>query len=68
MYAHQLYSDPEFAGGSRWWTGPNYDGILVSAVLVEDMEDEQKTVKRRLIEDAGGVHESLRVPAEFPVM
>lgn len=68
MYAHQLYSDPEFAGGSRWWTGPNYDGILVSAVLVEDMEDEQKTVKRRLIEDAGGVHEFLRVPAEFPVM
>ncbi|GAB3830931.1 hypothetical protein GCM10028895_47620 [Pontibacter rugosus] len=50
VYAHQMYSSP------------NYDGILISRVVVEQNK------KRKELLDALGVHRSLRVPDRFPVM
>lgn len=50
VFAHELYGQP------------NYDGILVSRVVLE-----KSTVKRRRI-DQLGIHGYLRVPDSYPVM
>jgi hypothetical protein len=71
--------DPDFdfekdshSGGSGDWSNqvyahqmfpePNYDGILISKVVAEKGKSKSERINRL------GVHRSLRVPREFPVM
>lgn len=41
---------------------PNYDGLLVSRAVVE------KSRRRKALIDTFGIHRSMRVPDEFPIM
>ncbi len=60
------------SGGSGNWTNevyahqiypePNYDGILISKVVAEKSKSKKERINRL------GVHRSLRVPREFPIM
>lgn len=50
VYAHQIFDEPQ------------YDGILVSKVVVENNKR-----KKAILENLG-VHRYLRVPREFPIM
>lgn len=50
VYAHQIYDCPQ------------YDGILVSRVIVEKRKHKQTILEKT------GIHKYLRVPEDFPVM
>ena len=60
------------SGGSGNWSNevfahqmypePNYDGILISKVVAEKSKSKKERINRL------GVHRSLRVPREFPIM
>jgi len=49
-YSHQIYDSPQ------------YDGILVSKVIIEGKKGKQAMLEKR------GIHRYLRVPRNFPIM
>ena len=50
VYSHQIYDEPQ------------YDGILISKVIVESSKRKKEVLERL------GVHRYLRVPRQFPIM
>lgn len=58
FYAHEIYSKP------------NYDGLLVSMMNINPKKtiDSPPNLKFQKVIDAGGIHNFLRIPGEFPIL
>lgn len=58
VYAHEIYKVP------------NYDGMLVSIMNINPKKtiDSPPSNKLQKVQEAGGIHNFVRIPSEFPVL
>ncbi|WP_312474729.1 tRNA-guanine transglycosylase DpdA [Neobacillus sp.] len=58
VYSHEIYNIP------------NYDGLLVSMMNIDSKKtiDSQKNKKFQKVIDAGGIHNFVRYPSDFPIL